>query len=182
MWSIARAVLAVLLVVLLAPPASADIVQVDVDLQWTVPYLTTPVRFTGSELWENGVGYVVPKISTQRWEITGTGCPTCVYFDLLTLGSPPPPNFLITVEAFTPSHEYRYFFIPFGDLPTVVLDPGDYDISWSFFQDGFSGTNVFFATEGYQRVSAVSVPELGSLLLLAVGLVCLAGARRLRRV
>ena len=73
-------------------------------------------------------------------------------------------------------------YIPFGDLPTVVLDPGDYDISWSFFQDGFSGTNVFFATEGYQRVSAVSVPELGSLLLLAVGLVCLAGARRLRRV
>ncbi len=132
MWTIARAVLAVLLIVLPAPLASADIVQVDIDLQWTVPYLPTPVRFTGSELWENGVGYVVPKLSFQRWEVTGTGCPACVYVDLS-----PSPNFLIWVETTTPDHGHQTFVIPFGDPSPVVLVPGDYDISRSSFQDAF---------------------------------------------
>jgi len=191
-WTIARAVLIVLLIVLLAPLASADTVQVDIDLQWTVPYLPTTVRFTGSELWENGVGYVVPKISTQRWQVTGTGCPTCAYTDFLSLGFPPPPYFLLTVETFLPpppAVRLQHFFISVNDndyLPMLAVIPGDYDISRSIFHDesvylgGNTPENTFFASQGYVRVSAV--PELGSLLLLAVALVCLVGARRPRRV
>jgi len=191
MWTIARAVLIVLLIVLLAPLASADTVKIDIDLQWTVPSLPTPVRFTGSELWENGVGYVVPKNSYERWHVTGTETITHQTFhDLFTLlfGAPPPnalpPYFWLDVETFDLS--VTGFLIAFNDdyshIP--VLLPGDYDISRSIFRDGSRpvGENIFFPTEGYQRVSAVSVPELGSLLLLAVGLVCLVGARRLRRV
>jgi hypothetical protein len=51
-----------------------DIVRIDIDLTWHVPSFSGPVRLAGSELWQNGVGYVRANnglYDAFRWQVTG---------------------------------------------------------------------------------------------------------------
>jgi exosortase/archaeosortase family protein len=173
-----RVLLPVLALLLFASSASAQdvpaLVLIDIDLHWTVPNISGPasdVRFFGSQLWQNGVGYVnEPQQFTNRWGITGTVCGTnCAWIEEhFQNTSPPPTSFLLRTEANSVNGNF-IFAIPFGAGPLPALLPGDYDISGSVFFNqpraldehflpNISVAGLYVADSGHQRVTAV--PEL----------------------
>jgi exosortase/archaeosortase family protein len=168
MWLLFRVILPALVVFLLTPVASAntdapDIVRIDVDLTWNVPSLPSffpgPVRLSGSELWQNGVGYYVEKPSSTRWHVEGA-CNGCGFIDQGQLiAIPLAKTFVIALESSVlPSQSFNgqrgeyEFGVSFGPND-LTLQPGDYPISAFFAPDGPS----LSPDGGYQRI--VNVPE-----------------------
>jgi exosortase/archaeosortase family protein len=160
--------LPVLVLLLMASSASAqdmpDLVLIDIDLQWTVPGLPTPVRLTGSELWRNGVGYVANKSTMDRWHVTGTDCTDCSWANFAqTLV--PPGTFVLELEQ-ADFAGFRRITVPFdGHSAVQELIPGEYGITGARFDNdlkpGFSVPGLYFADGGHQTV--VAVPELAVL-------------------
>jgi PEP-CTERM motif len=198
MQTIARVLLPVLVLLLLVSSASAmtvapDLVLIELNLNWTtIPWLPGGVTVSGSNLWQNGVGYpqglawddprlMLPSIPNwERWAVNGS---TGGYFDLgwyggpwfgginleapLTGGRAPDRSFLFPAG-------YQHFVIGFGG---PVLLPGDYAIDHAYFvnESGpFSTYGTWFADSGFIHVTAVPEPTM-LLLLIGVGLV---GLRR----
>jgi exosortase/archaeosortase family protein len=165
-----RAILPVLALLLLASSASAqdmpDIVLVEVNLTWAIPGLPD-VQVTGSNLWQNGVGYVENRNLTTQWTVTG-GEPGGLGY--ANVGMFFEPKFFLRLEALFPPIPGRPaggevdIFVPFGPItPTDRLLPGDYAISQSRYSDQvpLGRMDSFSPPSGYQRV--VAVPELAIL-------------------
>jgi hypothetical protein len=184
-----RLVVSVLTIILLAPLASAttvapDLLLIEINLNWTIPWLSGPVNVSGSNLWQNGVGYVPPIArSNERWIVTGTGLVSGAYIDIGFFGWEPSLPLLINLEAFLNgltgvTGGFQHFVMYFGE--SSVLLPGDYPIDRAHFlnESGpLSTYGTWFAESGYQRVSAVQEPAMS--LLMVMGLVV--GAVLLRR-
>jgi exosortase/archaeosortase family protein len=177
MWLLFRAILPGLVIFLLAPVAWAttdapNLVQIDIDLHWTVP-VYGPIRLFGSEEWQNGVGYTNPNVprsgsSTAEagpWRITGNFSPcfgACVWVNFAAGNPAFPGAFVLDLEQ-VQQHGSPHFEIGFGgQFFHPVLLPGDYAITEARFTDSALGGccpfPTFLAESGH--ISVVATPEL----------------------
>ena len=178
------AAIVVLMIILLAPlalatTAAADLVQVIMELSFTVAGLADPVVLSALDTWDNTTGSPAARLV---WSVTGDPRPYQLQPRVLT------DHYFFTLETIDSSPiEGRNAFsvgLPGTAETFPVLTPGNYDIGGTYhlehhpsFPPGLPNIDIF-SDSGSARIVAVA-PEPATLLMMITTIVV--GAMLFRR-